>query len=61
MPGTLVIRAAPTVASATFAVKIPNFRTAVKVRFFDVAPGIDLGTAAGRAARILLNEITIGG
>lgn len=47
--------------SAAFAVKIPNLGGATRVQFFDAAAELDLGTAAGRAARVFLNEITVGG
>lgn len=47
--------------SAVFALKIPNLGGATKVRFYDATADLDLGTAAGRAGRAFLNEITVGG
>jgi hypothetical protein len=48
-------------AQATFVLKIPNVPGGVKVRFYDVLPGVDLASEQGRTVRVLLNEIKVGG
>ncbi len=42
-----------------FSLRIPNIQTAVILRLFHAAPGLDLTTAAGRAARVPVNDLTI--
>jgi hypothetical protein len=48
-------------ASASFRLRIPALPQGGVVRFFELEPGTDLATAAGRAARRLLAEVQIGG
>lgn len=58
-PGPGLMRGAPQPRSATFAIKIPNVAGAKTVRFFDVEPGVDLGTPEGREARTFLNDVVV--
>ncbi|HSW47232.1 MAG TPA: IPT/TIG domain-containing protein [Phycisphaerae bacterium] len=59
--GKFVLRHVAVSPSAAFALKIPNLNGATKVRFHDASADLDLGTAAGRAGRVFLNEISVGG
>lgn len=42
-----------------FNVRIPNVNAAVAIRIYHAAPGVDLSTAAGRAARVPVNDVSI--
>ena len=46
-------------AALQFSLRIPNVDAPVTLRLFHAAPGLDLSTAAGRAARVRVNDLAI--